>query len=470
MIPTDLEEIRTVLDGRWVGRSSAARIEGVSIDSRTARGGELFFAIRGEHFDGHDFLPAAAEAGCAGAVVSRHKPLADSVIARFPAGLIAVEDTTQALGDLAGHVRGRISARVVAVTGSNGKTTVKRMIHHILRRRLTGSCSPKSFNNEIGVPLTLLAVGQRDEYVVCEVGSNSLGEIAALGRRVRPDIAVITSVAETHLEKLGSLQQVAAEKASLLGSLAKRGTAIAWADSPELADAMRPYGREVVLFGESAAADLRLTGWERRGWGQRLEVNGRWTVDLPLPGRHNALNAMAAMAAARPFGLGLPEAAKALADCPGGQMRLERIEAGAITIINDAYNANPASFAAAADVFAGCQAKRKVLVAGDMLELGGQARDLHLATGRRLARCGADLLIGVGPLGRYIAMGAAEGGLPTLAFDSPAQACQAVAELLQPGDLVLIKGSRALELERLIEPIRRCPAAGGGRDDRPAAD
>ena len=269
-------------------------------------------------------------------------------------------------------------------------------------------------------------------------------------------------------QKLGTVDAVAVEKASLLGSLTAAGVAVAWADSDELARALRPYDCPVALFGESSSADLRLTGFEPRGWGQRMEVNGEVRVDLPLPGRHNALNALAALGASRALGFGLPEAAGALANCPAGEMRLERIQAGAVTIINDAYNANPASFAAAAEVLAACEAKRKILVAGDMRELGEQAEALHLATGRRLARSGADLLIGVGPLGRYIAKGASEAGLDVLAFDSPAQACQAVSELLQPGDLVLIKGSRAMELDRLVEPIRLCPAAGGPRsDERP---
>jgi len=328
------------------------------------------------------------------------------------------------------------------------------MIHHILSARLSGSCSPKSFNNEVGVPLTLLGVAGGDDYVVCEIGSSAPGEIARLAALVRPDVAVITSVSETHLEKLGSVERVAAEKASLLDCLVSDGLAVVWADSQELDKAVRHYNRRLIRFGQSDQADLRLTGYEQRGPGGRFELNGRLWVNLSVPGVHNALNAMAAIAVAQRFGWKQEEAAEALAEFQGDSMRLAWIEAGDITLINDAYNANPASLVAAADVLAGAPGRRKVIIVGDMRELGPQAPAIHLRTGRELASRKVDFLIGVGELGRYIAMGAAETLTQTACFDSVQQACREVIALLRPGDVVLVKGSRAMAMEQMIEPIR----------------
>jgi len=454
MRPLMLEEIRKAVHGRWLRQGFAATVNGLSIDSRTARHGDLFVAIRGPRHDGHVFCAQAAKAGCIAAVVRRDSEPPPEVASLFGAGLIGVAETTTALGELAAYHRSLVPATVVAVTGSNGKTTTKGMIHHILSRWLVGSCSPKSFNNEIGVPLTLLGARPGDDYLICEVGSNCPGEIAALGRMARPDVAVITSVAPAHLQKLTSVGRIAAEKASLVGELADDGLAIVYSDSEELDKALRFYRRRTIRFGVSDDADLRLTGYQQDFPAQRFELNGRLWVHLPLPGRHNALNALAAIAVAQRFGVEQDQAAAALADFEGMEMRLERLTAGDVTIINDAYNANPASVLAAADVLAGSPGKRKVVIVGDMLELGDQGPSLHLKTGRDIAARSPDLLIGVGPLGRYIAMGAAECGLKTETFDSSVSACRGVPALLCSGDLVLIKGSRATAMERLVEPIR----------------
>jgi len=230
MIPMTIDEIRRAVQGRWCSEGIDVTIEGVSIDSRTARPGDLFVAIRGKNFDGHDFLDLAAHAGCIAAVVDIdgcQVGLADESNKRFGAGMITVDDTVKALGALAVEHRKKASVTtVIAVTGSNGKTTTKRMIDHILGTRFTGSASPSSFNNDIGVPLTLLGVMRNDDYVVCEIGSNAPGEIRDLSRMTRPNIGVITSIGPAHLEKLGSLQDVAVEKASLLNMLADDAHAI----------------------------------------------------------------------------------------------------------------------------------------------------------------------------------------------------------------------------------------------------
>ena len=456
-----LEEIRRHVHGLWRTAGTDAPIVGVSIDSRTAGEGELFIAIRGDRFDGHDFLPQAAAAGCTAVVVLREAALLDDVDALFPSGVIGVNDTTVALGELASYYRDQVPASTIAVTGSNGKTTVKQMIHHILSSRLTGSCSPKSFNNNIGVPLTLLAVKAGDDYVVCEVGSNAPGEIATLAAMVRPQVAVITSVAATHIEKLISVDHVAIEKASILGSLAEDGLAVVWADSSELARAMVPYDRRTIRFGVSDDAELRLTGFETDGRTQRFEVNGRLWVDLPLPGRHNALNALAALAVAQRLGIAEADAAAALADFPPTPQRLDRVEGTCLTLIDDAYNSNPASLLAAVDVLVQTPGKRRVLLAGDMAELGKDTEKIHTDTGRQIASEAVDLLIGVGKLGRYIAQGAAAGGAEIEEFASVTAAERSVGTLLRRGDVVLLKGSRVMRMERLVAPICKAfPPAG----------
>lgn len=472
-----LSQIRRSVGGEWIrGTRSLPRIRVTTIttDTRTAKPGELFVAIAGEHFDGHAFLPQAASAGCVAAVVSAKADVSTDAAGLFPGGLIVVDDTVAALGRLATWHRRRHPARVIAVTGSNGKTTVKMMIHHVLSRGLVGVCGPKSFNNFIGVPLTLLAAGEGDAYVVCELGTSAPGEIAALAAIAKPDVAVITSVGPTHLEKLGSVAKVAAEKAAILRHLAKDGLAVVCCDSPELDKVLRRYQGERVRFGASDGVEFRLTGYESFGstalaagvgW-QRFEVNGRLWVTLPLPGRYNAINALAAMAVANHFGIAPPEAAEALADFAGAPMRMERVALGEVTVINDAYNANPASVAAAAEVLSEEKATRRVMVVGDMRELGERAPALHAATGAEIAARAVDLLVCVGELGRYIAVGAAEGGLQTVTFETVEAAGRGdgLARLLRPGDVVLIKGSRAVGMERLVEPIRAtfAPAAGTG--------
>ena len=223
--------------------------------------------------------------------MNRNGKIDSRVLAEHGSRLIAVDDTIAALGRLGAYHRGRGGARVIAVTGSNGKTTTKRMIQHILAKHLRGTCSPKSFNNNIGVPLTLLGAGEEDDYVVCEVGSNAPGEIAELSAICRPDLAVIVSVGETHLEKLGGIDQVAVEKASMLRHLRPGGCAIVWADSPPLAYALKPFDCRLVRFGQAQDADLRLTDFQGQGDRVSFRVNGNVEVRLPQPGRHNACNA-----------------------------------------------------------------------------------------------------------------------------------------------------------------------------------
>jgi len=462
-----VEQICQAIHGRLLadpdlrGQSAGKLICSVSTDSRIPVKAGLFFALKGPTFDGHEYLSAAAEAGCIAAVVSRRAVIPKEACGAFGGAIIAVDDTLEALGMLGRHHRQSSSATVIAVTGSNGKTTVKRMIHHMLSKHFRGSASPKSFNNNIGVPLTLLGASDGDDYVVCEIGTNAPGEIAALSQLAWPDIAVITSVSPTHLEKLGTVEKVAAEKASILDYVSAGGIAVVWADNQALEVQVRRREVKLVRFGLADLADLRLTGYAPAGRRQRFELNGKLWVELGVPGRHNACNALAAIAVAQRMGLELARAAGDLADYAGEDMRLEFIQAGDVSVINDCYNANPASMLAAADVLGDYSAGRKVMVAGDMRELGEGEVVWHVQTGADLAQRGVDLLIGVGRLGRYIAQGAQAAGTPAESYESVEAAQQAIGNLLSKGDVVLVKGSRAMRLERLVETICRLYGADG---------
>ena len=466
MKPMTLEQVRQAAGAQWISRPlmrgpkcDQLTIRAVSTDSRQAAREALFVAVRGQQFDGHAFLMQASQAGCVAAMVQREATLAPEAVARFSGALVGADDTVEALGRLAKFHRRTCRAVVIGVTGSNGKTTVKRMIHHVLSKSLRGTCSPKSFNNQLGVPLTLLECQEHDQYVICEIGTSAPGEIAALAAIAQPDIAVITSIGPTHLEKLGGVEQVAVEKAGILRELGNGGLGIVTADSPELEQVLRREKSPLVRFGMHPEAQLRLTGYQGNAAGCRFELNGRWWAELKVPGRHNALNALAAIAVAQRLGITQEDAAAALADYEGVEMRLQTVDLGPVRLVNDAYNANPASMLAAADVLADLPGTRKVMVVGDMRELGDQARRWHLQTGGELAARAIDLVVGVGRLGRYLAVGARDAGLPAVAVEDLDQAVAELAGWLQSGDVVLLKGSRAMGMERMIEPLRAALAA-----------
>ncbi|MCC6660118.1 MAG: UDP-N-acetylmuramoyl-tripeptide--D-alanyl-D-alanine ligase [Phycisphaerales bacterium] len=453
------EALRASVGGTWVVRPApGAAIAGLSIDSRTLRAGQVFLAIRGDTHDGHAHVAAAAGAGSPLAIIE-----SDGHAGAFPPGLgvIKVPGTRRALLRLAGAYRRTLErTRVIGVTGSSGKTTTTRLIHAVLSQSLHGTVSVKSFNNSIGVPLTILAASPRDRYLVCEIGTNAPGEVAALAGAVRPDIAVIVSVGREHLEGLGSLEAIAREEAAQTVFLEPGGVAIVHAEAPHLpeqVEALRSaHGFKVLSFGASAGADLRV-GDIRAGFGGvRFTINGKAGYHVPLLGAHNAMNAAAAVAVGLRLGLDEATIARGLASVCGAEMRMEPCEAGGVRVLNDAYNANPDSMLAALDALAGLPKGpgRRAAVLGDMLELGDAGPALHAEVlERALSMADLDAVILVGPL-----MGAASGRRPDprvlciADLDGPGAA--AVAERLAPGDLVLLKGSRRMRLERLIPVLR----------------
>lgn len=455
-----LEEIARATDGRILRGSPGQAVAGVSTDSRKIAGGELFVALTGERFDGRDFVARALAAGAAAALVEpgRELGLADG---EGGGGLVEVESARAALLALARGHRERLSSHVVAVTGSAGKSTTKEITAHLLAGRGQVSKAPSSFNNEIGVPLTLLGAGVRDEFLVVEIGTNHPGEIAPLAAATRPDAGVITNVGPTHLEGLGSVEGVAREKASLLDHLAEGGVAVLPADDEylELLRARAPGA--VVTFGFSPEAQVRAEGAAPEGAGMAFSLNGAIDVRLPLPGRHNVANALAAAAVAWRFGMDLQEIAERLSGAATLPMRSMVVELQGITLMDDSYNANPAGFRAALAMLEERRPAPLVVIAGDMLELGAASAALHRELGGRIAAALPRLVIAVGDEMAAAAGAAVEAGLDpgsVVQFTTAADAAEQIAGLVREGDAVLVKGSRAVGLEAVAG--RLCEALG----------
>ncbi|MFO0830899.1 MAG: UDP-N-acetylmuramoyl-tripeptide--D-alanyl-D-alanine ligase [Phycisphaerales bacterium] len=469
------DNIKAVTAGRWLARPAhAGPAPGLSTDSRAVLAGQVFLALRGEKFDGHAFLPQASRAGASLLIIDSEHAYNRAKPDLLPAtGVLLVENTGRALLRLAQAYRRTLATtKVIAVGGSNGKTTTVRLIDAALATRLRGRASQKSFNNDVGVPLTILSAQPTDQYLICEVGTNAPGEIAPLAAVVEPDICVITSLGREHLEGLSSLEGVAREEAMLVSSLRESGCAVVASDDTLLA-AVRSQLRSLpgtprvlVTFGTAETAEVRVVETTQSLDGVRLTLNDRSTYALPLLGAHNALNAAAAVAVARRLGLTADDARAGLAAAKGPAMRLEVSSINAVRVINDAYNANPESMLAAIDTFrevTGAQAGgRRVLILGDMLELGQHAPALHREVLEAALRSrSADLLILVGPLMAQAATDLRlnhEAGIHLLHDLSPPRDAHA-AGLLRQGDTVLLKGSRATGVDRVLHALAMPPDA-----------
>lgn len=474
-----LESFRKVLAGTWLAKPSGptpGAIEGVSIDSRSIKPGEVFFALQGDTHDGHDFVETVAEAGASVIILEDASAIAPDFTKRFPSvAVLRVADSRKALGQLAlAYRRSLESLRVIAVTGSNGKTTTVRLIDSVLGTRFRGRASIKSYNNDIGVPLTIFSARPGDQYLICEVGMNAPGEIAPLARMIEPDVAVITSVGRAHIEAFGDRLGIVREKASLLSFIRPNGLAVVTADCADLDPYLKPVPN-VVTFGRSEDADLRLTAAEHVGSPPsklRFTINERVTHEVPLLGEHNALNAMAAVAVGRRLGLEEPEIASGLSEATPPDMRFRRVSVGGVDLFDDSYNSSPESAIAAIRTFAdlSLHAPRRVVVLGDMRELGEHAENAHREIGDSLvewfgpARSGLDLLITVGSHAALAAEPVERlcPGAEIVRIDNLGAAeIRSIAALLSAGDAVLIKGSRSVGLDRLAAGLREAQPVPG---------
>ena len=435
-------------------------LAGVSTDTRTLRRGDLFLALTGPNFDGNRFAPQAAAAGAAALCLSEHsRPIecSDKHVA-----LVLHPDPRRALGALGAWYRSTLAAAVVGVTGSTGKTTTKNILRELLAPRFPLVASPSSFNNDIGVPHTLLLADAATRLIVVEMGTNHPGEIAALCRLARPEIGVITNVGAAHLEGLGSLEGVAREKGSLAEALPEDGLCVLNAATRQRAElSARTRARVVTFSVEGSGAergDLDARRLFFHSGGTTFELNGR-VVTSPLVGTHNVENLLAALCVALGLGLELAGILPAIAHLRPAHGRMERIELGGVTLFDDCYNANPQSLRAAVRVLAGLHGyRRRVLVMGDMLELGERSAELHRELGREAARAGVDSILLVGTQVTAAAAGAREAGLGTeslVHFGSAEEAALGATELVRSGDVVLVKGSRGMALECVVSALKQ---------------
>ncbi len=457
-----VEDVVRGTQGALVGGDLGVPVTGVSIDSRTLGIGEAFFAIRGPHLDGHTFLRDAAARGASCLVVHS---LPDDLPPSVPA--VLVDDTTRALGRLAAYHRARFTVPVAAVTGSNGKTTTKEMMAAVL-----GALGPvlkpeSSFNNQWGLPLTLLRLAPEHRAVALELGANTPGEIAALAELARPTVGVVTMVATAHTEFFASLAGVASEKGALVRSIPREGAVVLNADDPWVA-AMREFSRARVLtFSVQPGADVSAVGpVEETTEGVRFTLEaggGRRTVMLRFAGRHNVVNALAAAGVGRALGLPLDAIAHGLAAARPVKGRCVWRRAGSVRILDDTYNANPVSVRAALETLAGAaDCRRRIVVLGDMLELGVISEEAHRETGRAVATSGAAEFVGVGRRMLAAVEAARAAGLGESHHAATFEDTVALLlKRLAPGDALLVKGSRGMRMERVVDAL---VARFGGED------
>ncbi len=444
----------------------------VSTDSRTAQPGDCFFAIPGENFDGHDYLADAFQKGAVCAVIAKE---IDPEL--FPGkALLKVPDTIKALGTLAAHYRQICNFKVVAVTGSVGKTTTRHFIYHVLSKHFKCSQAPKNFNNQIGLPLSLLAADPNDEIVIVELGANHPGEIAYLSKIAAPDIALITNVTNAHLHGFGSLETITAEKLAVSRGLRKDGSLFINADCTLLLDAAKKLHRPFLTFGQSDTADCRAKNLKSDGLTASLTIDGT-EIRIPLPGLAYAQNALAAWAICKHLGLTLDDFASALKTLPPVPMRTELLSIATLTVINDCYNANPASMKNALDILAKLarsQKRRAVFICGDMAELGQYAERLHAELGMDIANKKIDALLTVGKLAKIAAQSASkipDHNISTTSFDDTTALCNNLHQFIKDSDIILVKGSRTNKLEAVVEKLKEIlsssasqPPHGGSRD------
>jgi UDP-N-acetylmuramoyl-tripeptide--D-alanyl-D-alanine ligase len=424
---------------------------GYSIDSRTIQPGELFFAVKGEKMDGHDFVAQAIGKGAIAAVVSREKQ--GQLSEEIP--VIAVDDTLVALQTLATCVRRLWGKPLVGVTGSAGKTTTREAIAHVLATRLKVHKSEGNFNNHFGLPLMLLKVQPEHDIAVLEMGMSHAGEITALAKIAQPEVGVVTNVAPVHLEFFDSIAGIARAKYELIESLPATGTAVLNADDEYVSQFGRDFRGKVMNYGLSPTAAVRAENIESRGeQGSAFDVvvgDQRERASLPLVGSHNVLNSLAAVAVALDQGFILHEAVSALSSLAAADKRGQVVRLGNITVINDCYNSNPKALAAMVEALATMPAKRRIVVAGEMLELGPAGAEMHRASGRHIAEKGIDLLIGVRGLAEHIVAGASAAGTKAEFMQTPEAAGEWLAKNTRDGDIVLLKASRGVKLEKALE-------------------
>lgn len=447
-------EVYRAIGGRLLQGDQDVTVTRVSTDTRRIQPGDLFFALRGEKYDAHDFLDQAVAGGAGALVVSRYVAVDPAV------PVIRVSDTLAGLQSLAAYNRRQYRVPVVGITGSSGKTTTKDMVAAVLETRHNVLKTRGNLNNEIGLPLTLLDLSAGHGAAVVEMAMRAPGEIDALCLLARPTCAVITTIGVAHLERLGTVENIARAKGEILEHIAPDGFAMLPGDSPLAREQARRCHGRVLFFGLEPGLDLYATDLRREGTGNRFTAvmgDTRFEICLPLPGLHNVRNALSAAGVGLMLGLTPDEVAKGLAGVTLSGMRCEIVRGSNFTLINDAYNANPESTCAALQSLEELAGRgRRVAVLGDMLELGTGAVEGHRRAGAAAARHGVALLVTVGGLSRETAAGARQAGMGSdqvVVCRDNAEALAALRGRLQPGDVVLVKGSRGMRMEEIAREL-----------------
>ncbi len=440
--------------GARVTGSLAGSFTGVTTDSRQVGPGQLFVALAGPNFDGHDFIPSALSQGALGVIASKE------VAVPAGAACFQVADTLQAYQSLARAYRRQFKQlKVFAITGSNGKTSTKDLLAACLASKYRVVKTQGNFNNEIGLPKTLFTIEQDTDFAVVEMGMRGLGQIRELCAIAQPDAGLITNVGETHMELLGSMENIAKAKGEIVEGLPAAGYAVLNGDNPYALQAAARTQAQVVTFGLGGGCDYRgshittsalgssFTCTERSS-GRRVEVR------LQLIGEHNVYNALSAIAGAACYGVGLEAAAKALSTARLTGSRQELVYIGPLTFINDAYNASPASMEAALKTLAEAVKVAKgrgLAVLSDMTELGSISQAAHRRVGRWVAQYGVDELVAYGPESAYLAEEAGRAGVSVHYYPSRAEAAAFLRQLVQPGDVILLKGSRTMQVDKMLD-------------------
>ena len=432
----------------------------ITTDTRKVTAGDLFVALRGENFDGTAFAAEALERGAAAVLVDQKTPAAAlTALDAARGGVLVAEDTLRAYQDIAHAWRMKFDIPVVAITGSNGKTTTKDLTAAVLSGCGKVCRTAANYNNEVGLPLTLLGITPEDTAAVVEIGMRGMGQIAALAPIAAPSIGIVTNVCEVHMELLGSIENIAKAKAELVTAIPAGGTVILNADDPRVA-AMRSSaadGVRVMTYGISAAADVRAEALQCMADGSRFMVTWdgeRHEYAIPLPGRHNVSNALAALAAGFVLGMTPQEMQEGLTHLTAEKMRYEVHQVGAWTLINDAYNASPSSMRASLETTAALYPGRRIAVLGDMLELGAAAEKAHQGVGRRAAELGFAMVVTYGKQAQWTHETAEAAGCPACYHAaSHADAAAYLRSHLMDGDTVLFKGSRGMCMEQIIAAL-----------------
>ena len=425
---------------------SDAQVSGWSVDSRTLRPGDLYFALRGPNHDGHAFVGEVLAKGAAAVVVDRE-------VEGVTGPVLKVEDSLLALQTLAASARREWGGDVVGVTGSAGKTTTKDVIAEMLSEGIKAAKTEGNLNNHVGLPLSLLRMDDQARVAVLEMGMNHAGEIRALAEIAKPNVGVVTNVGAAHMESFDSIDGIAAAKRELIEALPLHGTAVLNADDARVAGFAGTHKGPVVTFGESEKADVRAEDVKFTEDGVTFRV-GETRFESPLTGRHGVSNLLAGIAVAGIYGITPDRLKDRVRNIQPGKMRGERLQHRGILIFNDCYNSNPDAARAMLAVLRDTPARRRFAVLGEMLELGRWAEPLHRDVGNYAAECGIDVLVGLRGAACYMLDAAKRSGLRADAaffFDDPIPAGQLVRSLAQPGDAVLFKGSRGVHVERALE-------------------